>query len=248
MQPLLFTTATDLSAPYFEAAGWQIFTYAALPASLPPAQLVYFRDPFNDPDFIPDSTALDHLISHYAAAQSVDHIRSFRDMLSAEDKYLQSRRLGDLYPVTHLPSQRGFTPGRDLAKPRISQRAKNILFDLGDRQLDDSWLIQPRLDIQEELRVYTIGHQILDLASIKSSKSTGAVKVTGTRQLTPAEHDFIAAALKRCNFDLIGFDLACLTDDTLTLIEVNRSPQFRRYTELTGTNLAQILTDHLTAR
>ena len=246
MQPLLFTTATDLSAPYFEAAGWQVLIYAALPASLPPAQLVYFRDPFNDPDFTPGPAALDYLISHYAAAQSVDHIRSFRDMLSAEDKYLQSRRLGDLYPATYLPSQRGFTPGRDLAKPRISQRAKNILFDLGDRQLDDSWLIQPRLDIQEELRVYTIGHQIIDLASIKSSKSTGAVKVTGTRQLTSAEHDLIATALKRCDFDQIGFDLACLTGGTLALIEVNRSPQFRRYAELTGTNLAQILTDHLT--
>lgn len=245
MKPLLITTHTDLSIPYFETTGWQVVYYDEPPATLPAADLVYFRDPFNDPDYIPDPSAIDQLIAHYDSARSVDQIRSFQDMQSAEDKYLQSRRFHTFYPPTYLPSQHHFMPDRDLAKPRISQRAKNILFSLDGRTLDDTWLIQPRLDIREELRVYTIGHYIYDLASIKSSKSSGAVKVMGTRQLTPAEHDYIANALKLCDFDLIGFDLACLADGSLSLIEVNRSPQFRRYAELTGANLAADLSNHL---
>lgn len=245
MQPTLWTTRNDLSEQLF--TNWQIHYYDEFNPSdeLPDSSLVYFRDPFNDPSYVPDEAKIDAIINHYQNAYSVDQIRSFKDMQNAEDKYQQAQLYGDLYPTTWLANAHTFVPGEHIAKPRISQRAKNILFQLDDRVLDDSWIVQTVLPIVEELRVYVISGQILKQASIKSSKSTGSVKVIGIRQLTPTEQDFIAQAMQKCPFDLVGFDLAVLQDSSLRLIEANRSPQFKRYYERTHLNPAELLTESL---
>lgn len=237
---IIYTTNNDLSVALFAQAGWEIHYYDQ--PAVARGDLVYFRDPFNDPDYHPDSATLDDLISEYQDATVIDRISSFQDLIDLEDKYLQSSTYGDLYPRTWLPSQRPFIPGGSLAKPRISQRAKDILFSLDDgRALDDRWIIQDLLDIREELRVYAIYGKILDLASIKSSKSTGKVKIIGERTLTSSEITFIRCALEKCPLDIVGFDLAILPNNQYKIIEANRSPQFRRYAERTGLNLAELI-------
>lgn len=241
MQKLLYTTHTDLSLEYFTAAGWS-FRYYDQPVEPQPADLVYFRDPFNDPEYQPDPSHIDWLISQHQDAVLIDNIQSFQDILTHEDKYLQSQVYQDLYPRTWLPSQGEFVPGSCLAKPRISQRAKNILFALDGRTLDDSWIIQDLLDIQEELRVYVICGDVLDQASIKSSKSSGKVKIIGDRALTPDELAFVHQAMEHCPLDVVGFDIAVLPEGKYKIIEANRSPQFRRYSERTGLNLAKLIT------
>ncbi len=243
VQKLLYTTHNDLSLDSFIQAGWTVRFYdePIVPCS---ADLVYFRDPFNDPEYQPDPFHIDQLISQHQDAQIVDHISSFQDILELEDKYLQATTYQELYPATWLPSQREFVPGSHLAKPRISQRAKNILFDLEDRTLDDSWIIQELLDIQEELRVYVVCGDILDQASIKSSKSSGKVKIIGDRPLTPEEIIFIHQVMEKCPLDFVGFDIAVLPDHQYKVIEANRSPQFLRYSERTGLNLAAIINKH----
>ena len=243
---LLYTTHTDTSLDFFLQAGWTVRFYDE-PIVPHPADLVYFRDPFNDPEYQPDPFHIDQLIAQYQGAQIVDHITSFQDILELEDKYLQSEAYGDLYPTTWLPSQHEFVPGSNLAKPRISQRAKNILFDLDGHTLDDSWIIQELLDIQEELRVYVVCGDVLDQASIKSSKASGKVKIIGDRPLTPEEIVFVHQAMEKCPLDVVGFDIAVLPGGQYKIIEANRSPQFLRYSERTGLNLATLITKHYQA-
>ena len=240
---LLYTTHNDTSLDFFKQAGWAVRFYDE-PVAPQPADLVYFRDPFNDPEYQPDPFHIDQLISQHQNAQIVDHITSFQDILNLEDKYLQSETYQDFYPATWLPSQHEFVPGSNLAKPRISQRAKNILFDLEGRALDDSWIIQELLDIQEELRVYVVCGDILDQASIKSSKASGKVKIIGDRPLTPGEIVFVHQVMEKCPLDVVGFDIAVLPGGQYKIIEANRSPQFLRYTERTGLNLAALITKH----
>lgn len=240
---LLYTTHNDLSLDFFLRAGWAVRFYddPVIPCA---ADLVYFRDPFNDPEYQPEPFHIDQLIAQHQGSQIIDHITSFQDILNLEDKYLQSKAYGDFYPETWLPSQHEFVSGSNLAKPRISQRAKNILFDIEDRTLDDSWVIQELLDIQEELRVYVVCGDILDQASIKSSKASGKVKIIGDRLLTAEEIVFIHQVLEKCPLDVVGFDLAVLPNNQYKIIEANRSPQFLRYGERTGINLAALITKH----
>lgn len=240
---LLYTTHNDTSLDFFIQAGWTVRYYDE-PITPQSAGLVYFRDPFNDPEYQPDPFHIDQLIAQHQDAQIVDHITSFQDILELEDKYLQSETYRELYPTTWLPSQHEFVPGSNLAKPRISQRAKNILFDLEGRALDDSWVIQELLDIKEELRVYVVGGDILDQASIKSSKASGKVKIIGDRLLTPDEIVFIHQVMEKCPLDVVGFDIAVLPGGEHKVIEANRSPQFLRYGERTGLNLAALITKH----
>lgn len=238
MRKILYTTKADLSLPYFP--DWEVHFYDEEPAQS--GDLVYFRDPFNDPEnYQPSSAEFNQLISQHQGAQIVDQITSFEQLYELEDKFFQAQRFRELSPRTWLPSEHEFIPHQTLAKPRVSQRAKNILFDLDGRHLDDSWIIQALLDIQEELRVYVVNGQILSQASIKSSKAHGPVKVIGVRELTANEQDFIQQAYDRCQLDFVGFDLAVLPNQELKIIEANRSPQFRRYAEYTGINLANMI-------
>lgn len=244
MKKFLYTTHADLSLDYF--SDWEVKYYDAPDFDHEKADLVYFRDPFNDDSYIPNPTQITKLIQEHHDAYIIDRLEDFDSILEAEDKLLQSRQYQDLYPRTWLPSQQTFITGKHLAKPRISQRAKDILFELGDRDLDDNWIIQELLDVKEELRVYAIKGEIIQPASVKSPKSSGAVKVIGVRTLTIKEEQFIRQALQHCPLDLVGFDLAILQNGEMKIIEANRSPQFRRYAERTGINLAELIARSLT--
>ncbi len=231
----IWTTKNDPSANLF--SDWHIFFYED--AKTPePSNIVYFRDPFNSPDYIPDESNLNNIIEYYKDSRSIDNIRSFSDMKTIEDKYHQYQIFGDLMPKTWLPSEKTFVEGENLAKPRISQRAKDILFTLDNKKLDDSWIVQEILNIKEEIRVYVVEGKIIDTVSIKSSKQTGKVKVLGTRKITPGEREFVKLAAKKAeNLDFIGFDVAILENGDMKIIEANRSPQFVRYFELTKKNI-----------
>ena len=231
---ILWTTKNDLSACLFD--NWQVFFYED---NKKPefADVVYFRDPFNSEDFVPDPQKINKIISFYSESKSIDNIRSFSDMKNAEDKYLQFQALGEVMPHTYLYSEKEFETGQHLAKLRISQRAKNILFELKNKQLTDDWIIQDLLDIKEEIRVYVVGGQIFETVSIKSSKQSGKVKVIGTRKISSQEKLFIEKAVKKIpSLDFIGFDLAILGDGNFKIIEANRSPQFSKFFQLTGQN------------
>jgi len=132
----LFTTEKDYSSEHFKNHGWDVFLYKNLPV-LGDYKIVYFRDPFNDANYQPDENAINSLIGRFSQARSIDGIRTFGDIYSFEDKWNQAQIYGELGPKTFLPSVCEFVPGRMLAKKRISQRAKDILFEV-DRPKDDN--------------------------------------------------------------------------------------------------------------
>lgn len=233
----IFTTKKDLSAEYFAKNNWDVYLYdtGTLKDKAPIKDYgaVYFRDPFNDSTLNLDIVALDNLITQFSAARSIDGIRSYDDMITFEDKWNQAQKYSDFTPKTYLPSQIEFIKGQHLAKKRISQRAKDILFEL-DGRLDDQWIIQELLDIKEELRVYAVFSQVIPQATIKASKINGKVKVIGARELNAKEIEFCSRIAEKSGLDFIGIDLAVLEGSDLRLIEVNRSPQFKRFVELYG--------------
>lgn len=162
-------------------------------------------------------------------------------MESFEDKYCQFMKHSGYIPNAFLTSDGTFLNGKHLAKKRISQHAKDICFN--EANFDDDYIIQDSMDIQEELRVYVIFNNLVEQATIKTSKSPDSkVKVIGKRHLTEKEKAICKKIAALSGLDFIGIDLAILKNGELKLIEANRSPQFKRFVELYGeSSLSKIL-------
>ena len=92
MKKLLWTTKNDLSAHLFE--GWGVAFYENQ-EPMNPAELVYFRDPFNDGNFQPVPEKIDAIINFYRNSKSVDGKRCFNNMKNIEDKYCQYKIFGE---------------------------------------------------------------------------------------------------------------------------------------------------------
>ena len=230
----IITTAKDLSASVFEKHGWDIYFYDELPESAPTYDTIYLRDPFNDENIAPYAEKyVEDALRAFRFSKSIDGITSYGQMESFEDKYNQYRLYSEYMPNTFLPSEGDFCEGKHLAKKRISQRAKGIYFEKAD--FDNSYIVQDLMDIQEELRVYATFGNLVEQATIKSSKSPDSkVKVVGKRNLTEEEKEICSKIAALSKLDFIGIDLAVLKNGELKLIEVNRSPQFKRFVELYG--------------
>jgi len=227
---VLVTTKKDLSSFYFKKHGWNIVWYNSESVDGNKFDVVYYRDPFNDEEVSQES--ITRSLAKIQGERSIDGIKSYAQMLSFEDKYEQYQTYLDLMPLTFLPSECAFIKGKYLAKKRISQRSKDILFDIDNVPIDDNWIFQEIIDIAEELRVYIAFGHVIQQASIKSSKTNGKVKVIGKRNLTTKELNFCQKISERLDLDFVGIDMAILKNGKIVLIEVNRSPQFKKYIEL----------------
>ena len=227
---VLVTTKKDLSSIYFEKHGWDIIWYGSKPVYNGKYDIVYFRDPFNDEEVTQDSIM--RSLTDVRGTRSIDKINTYAQTLSFEDKYNQYQTYSDLMPLTFLPSECVFVKGKHLAKKRISQRSKDVLFDINNVPISDDWIFQEIVDIAEELRVYIVFGHIIQQASIKSSKINGKVKIIGKRDLNARELSFCQKISERSKLDFIGVDIAVLRNGEIVLIEVNRSPQFKKYLEL----------------
>ena len=238
----VITTKKDLSATFFEKHEWDIYLYDELSGRNSDYDVVYLRDPFNDQEISPRAKEyVENALKTFHFSKSIDNITAYEQMESFEDKYRQYMLYSDYMPNTFLPSNGTFRNGEHLAKKRISQRAKDIYFS--EANFDDSYIIQDLMDIQEELRVYAIFGNPVEQATIKTSKSPESkVKVVGKRQLTEKEKDICGKIATLSGLDFIGIDLAVLKNGELKLIEVNRSPQFKRFVEMYGESpLSEIL-------
>lgn len=239
----IITTKRDLSASFFESHGWDIYFYDKHLSGYDKCyNIIYLRDPFNDYDI---SSCVEEYVENalktFHFSYSIDGITSYEQIKSFEDKYCQFMLYSDFMPNTFLPSNGAFCNGKHLAKKRISQRAKDIYFS--EEKFDDNYIIQDLMDIREELRIYAIFGNLVEQATIKTSKSPDSkVKVVGKRQLTEKEKEICKKIANLSGLDFIGIDLAILKNGNLKLIEVNRSPQFKRFVELYGESpLSKIL-------
>lgn len=249
LKTLIVTTHEDLSRRYFEGneVSFAYFEQDEIDfknlVTRDPFDVIYIRDPFNNPKLSMSMIRgkLQLLYQLQSHAYYIDHA-NLSEHIFFEDKWLQYETLGEYMPVTTHAMANTFVNGQHIAKKRLSSRSRDIIFTADAVPLSHDWIIQDRLNIQEELRVYVVKGAILKLATIKASKSPQSkTKVIGTRELQKAEYEFAEAVFKKIQWlDFAGFDIA-LTDEGLKMLEVNRSPQFVRYNEAIGSNLANNL-------
>lgn len=215
---------------------------------------VYFRDPFNSPHISQTvaSRTTETILESMNHTYSVDTVQAY-DSLLFEDKWRQYEIFSAYMPPTELlHSVKSVDFSTHIAKKRISSRARGIVLQDKDFPQDataSDYIVQPKLSITTEYRVYMVGDEILLPLAIKSSKTSAQkVKVIGATHDLPSEIAAICkVAYDATHFDLMGLDIA-QTPEGFFLLEVNRSCQFKGYLRKSNVNLAEILNTYLLAR
>ncbi len=244
---LIVTTDVDHSVGLFvrqasEARSVSVVNYRDLAGVSEKYDIVYLRDPFTQGWGRDMLRSVDEFMARNQWAHYIDAIKRADDLL-IEDKWRQYLELGDFMPQTQLLSEARNIPDQFIIKKRISARSRDIYFelspDIGDRE---NYIVQPRLSILEEYRVYSIGGELTPCAIKRSSKTPSSkTKAVESVALFRGLEDFCRELLGELkDYDLLGLDIA-ITPEGPILLEVNRSPQFTRYIELSGYDLAQQL-------
>jgi len=252
---LVITTTNDISLPLFfldanENLSIQVIlyeddakTFSQVNAQLESFDIIYARDPFNSNMVKEWEDKIKPILETISnkAIKSIDNIRDIKDFY-IEDKWEQYQLLNEYMPNTQiLLSKTKFSPETQIIKKRISSRSKGILFEIDGIQDPSQYIVQEKLQIEQEFRVFTCFDEIISPAVYKSSK-TKDIKVkidrTKTKEIDHKLNLFIRQVLDRLNLDFLGIDVALTKDNEYQLIEINRSPQFKAFYEATNINLA----------
>ena len=259
---LLLTTIDDWSTPLFFSQEIQskfqvdMFLYhedtAALTKLLTEQSydIIYPRDPFNSGSYELSNIKekITTLLAGSGDAYIVDSITSFEDVLF-EDKWKQYETYREFMPKTKLLESKEETDDPNvITKKRISSRAKGIAFSSNELSGElDSYIVQHKVSITKEYRVFVVCDEIQPLVSVRTSKTpTTKVKAEGTVTIPPPLREYVENVMQHCAYDLAGLDIS-ETNDRFALIEVNRSPQFNGYFREAGVNIAEILLQQLIA-
>ncbi len=262
-QLLLVTTANDLSLPLFFHNQPKNLTldvslyedsekrFSKILASMDSYTIAYFRDPYNTPKNQGWELKIKPLLERIQKLNlpSIDKITKLDNFL-IEDKWRQYQCYKNLMPKTQLlDGTINYDSSIHFLKKRISSRSKGVLFSsdsIPSSQLDN-YIVQEKLEIKEEYRIFTLFGQIIQPAEIKSSKTKRTkVKVNRdkTLKINTQLEQFITRIMHKTDVDFAGLDIALTQSGEYKLIEVNRSPQFKAFFEITGVNLASKLLSH----
>lgn len=258
---LIVTTNKDSSLPNLRAAALRMdFQVEAVYYDDPLNELtlvaentqfdyVYFRDPFNVGTFATDviRRAVAKIYQLQPTAQYIDNTKTYDDIL-IEDKWLQYQRLSQFMPHTELLlAAEQFKDGRHIAKERLSSRARGIVFTKAAIKPSADYVIQELQDVQCEYRVYGVHDRIVPMAALRSSKTADSkVKLTSVERLPDHLQNFAETVYHQLpELQLIGLDIIETVSGQVYLIEVNRSCQFSRYQQESGTNVAQLFFEGL---
>lgn len=203
---------------------------------------VYIRDPFTsyyNKDEL--NIKLDFIICNIKSAYLIDNLESIKDIYF-EDKWVQYKIFSEYMPKTYLLSDSNSNNiSNYIIKKRISSRGKGIFFnnkDVAQSNIDD-YIIQERIIIEKEYRVYVIFNEIINIVSIKSSKTeNNKIKIIGNEKINTGLNNFVKKIITNNKFDFIGLDIA-FSKGYYYLIELNRSPQFNAFYKQTNNNLAE---------
>lgn len=210
---------------------------------------IYIRDPFTNPSISPNDlrSKLAAIIESLSAKKIVDNIHAVSDIYY-EDKWTQYQDYSKFMPETRL-----LEPGDEanqswFVKKRMSSRSKGVVFDTSAiAENHDEYIIQSRMKIINEYRVYSVLGEIITQAGQKASKTETNAKTTVLDVETlPNEVITFAKNIEKINkFDFVGYDIAKLENGDLKLIEANRGPQFAGYYRESGVNLASLFLEKL---
>jgi hypothetical protein len=213
---------------------------------------VYIRSHFGQQSTLPQNfrSEIDSLVQQARdknpKVKFIDDMDTVDTIVAFEDKWLQYQTFGKFMPRTELYDENLETSSfvRPVYKNRLSSRGSGVTWNR--EQIVESpgdWMVQESLEIQEELRVYIILGEVYPIGVVKQSMTEGK-KAQGlnSRALTQDEIKFSVNLIKQApGLDIVGIDIARTSDRELKLMEVNRSPGFAKFYELTGFNLADKL-------
>lgn len=216
----------------------------------------YIRSHFSEPSLTPEyfrteiTEIIESVISVNPNAIFIDGMDTVDAIMAFEDKWLQYLTFSSFMPRTEEYDERvdasSFT--RPVFKRRLSSNGSGVTWSQEKAvRSNGEWIIQETLDVEDELRVYVLNGSVYPIGTVRESM-TEEHKVHGidSRTLTSDELDFssrVASLVPDINF--IGLDIARSPQGKLSVIEVNRSPGFAKFEELTGFNLASVLYDNL---
>lgn len=217
---------------------------------------LYIRSHFGQPSTLPQNfrAEIEDLVQHAKQKNPdikfIDGTDTVDKILSAEDKWLQYKTFGNFMPKTELLSNELDISQfeRPVFKNRLSSHGNGVTWNIEKvTKPTEDWLVQESLDIVEELRVYVIRGEVYPVGAVRQSKTLEqSTQAVDSRHLTQDEIDFsLDVGRQAAGMDIIGLDIARTSDGKLYLMEVNRSPGFAKFEELTGVNLASILYEKL---
>jgi hypothetical protein len=188
------------------------------------------------------------ILKNLKTAYIIDNLQTVDDVYF-EDKWTQYQTFSEFMPKTRLLTNiKDANNSNYITKERISGRAEGIFFNAKNLDTTDlkKYILQNKIKITKEYRVYVIFDKIITKATIRSSKTEHSkVKVIGDENISPEMIKFINSILTKNKFDFMGMDIAESTKNNFHLIEINRTCLFNGYFMRTGTNLAELLVDGL---
>lgn len=213
---------------------------------------VYIRSHFSQPSTLPQKfrSEIDNLVQRAKnlnpEVKFIDNMDNVDTIVDFEDKWLQYKSFGEFMPRTELFDDNVNISSfvRPVFKERLSSRGQGVTWDKEmATPSTQGWIIQESLDISEELRIYVICGEVYPVGVVRqnmtSQQNTQAID---SRKLMHDEIDFSSNVISRFSgLDLIGLDIARTSDGRLGLMEVNRSPGFAKFGQLTGVDLASML-------
>lgn len=253
MKNLLITVSAEPSTTLFsEYADVIILDKDPLGTPVGSYDTAYIRSHFSHPDMMPQrfkdeiNTIVKQLRSANPSIVFIDGMDDVDAIVAFEDKWNEYQTLREFMPRTEPISQAWNISHfhRPIFKRRLSSRGTGIAWSATEITGDPAdWIVQESISICEELRIYVIKGEVYPIGAIRQS-STPMSNVTpiGSRALSSDEIEFslkVAGAIS--SIDMVGLDIARAHDGALHLIEVNRSPGFLKFFDLTGINLASIL-------
>ena len=220
---------------------------------------VYIRSHFSRPSTLPQNfrSEIDTLVQRAKHLNSevkfIDNTDNVDTIVAFEDKWLQYTAFGKFMPRTELYDDNVDISSyiRPIFKNRLSSRGSGVTWDKNKAtRSTNEWIIQESLNIDEELRVYVICGEVYPTGAVRRNMTEEQnTEAIDSRKLTQDEIDFSSSVISLASsLDIIGIDIALTSDGKLSLMEVNRSPGFAKFKELTGVNLASVLYEKLEAR
>lgn len=260
MKNLVVTVSPDSSIellmPYSDVI---VLDKDLIPEDIEAYNTLYIRSHFGQSSMMPQNfrSEINTIVQRVKYIQPklilVDGIDNVDAILAFEDKWLQYGTFSKFMPRTEVYDGKVDVSNynRPIFKKRLSSRGKGVTWDESIADVSTGeWLIQESITIAEELRIYVICGEVHPVCAIKSSMTeNGRSRSVDCRDLTQGELDFSLSIYNQSpELDFIGIDVARTSDGALNLMEVNRSPGFAKFEQLTGVNLANILYDKLNAR
>lgn len=256
MKNLVIAVSPDSSLRLLgEFADIIVLDKAPLPSHMPFYETLYIRSHFGQPSTLPQvfRAEIDDIVRRAErrnpSIRFIDEMYSVDEIVAVEDKWQQYTIFSDYMPLTKLLNDSLDVSGfeRPVFKKRLSSRGNGVTWDIHETTSPrEDWLIQESLNIVEELRAYVINGDVYPVGAVRQSKSANqqSTQAVSARPLLPDEVDFSLAISQRvANMDMLGLDIARVSGGKLYLMEMNRSPGFGKFTELTHINLASVLYD-----